>query len=61
MRNALMAEGRDPDDLLKTECRRICTVLAGAVSLIDMLWMQKLREFGEYTTRCTYPAGGILG
>ena len=47
VRFALMAEGQDPDDLLKSEgADGFARVLAGAVSLIDMLWMQKLREFG---------------
>jgi len=47
VRFALMAEGQDPDDLLKSEgADGFARVLAGAISLIDMLWMQKIREFG---------------
>ena len=47
VRFAMMAEGQDPDDLLTAEGPDgLARVLAGAVSLIDMLWAQKLREYG---------------
>ena len=47
VRFALMAEGQDPDDLLKAEGPDgLARVLAGAVSLIELLWGQKIREYG---------------